>query len=567
MTKYIVVVGGVISGVGKGVATASMGKMLQKHGFSVTALKIDPYLNCDAGTMRPTEHGEVWVTDNGGEIDQDLGNYERFLGIGIPKENNITSGQIYKTLIDKERKGDFLGETVQAIPHVPDEIKRRVKVASKDFDIAMIEIGGTVGDYENIPFLNAMSSLEKDIGKENIIYVLVSYLPVPSHIEEMKTKPTQLAIRMLREAGIRPDLVFCRGQTTLDAIRKKKISDYSNLNPEDVISMPDVIGKGTANTLYVIPLNLDEENLDLKVLEKLHLMPKTKPDWSEWRDLVNKITNPKDQVKIAMVGKYLNVGKFTLKDSYYSISQALQHAGAHLNVGVDIEWVDAKTFDENDLKEYDGILIPGGFGSSGVEGKIRAIQVARENNIPFLGLCYGMQLALIEYARNVCGLQFANTMEVNNKTPYPIIDILDSQKEVTEKGGTMRLGAYAAILNPSSKTFQLYKETGRLETDKQQVLELKEEFRLGKLESENVILERHRHRYEVNPKFIPNLVQKGICFSGHHIREDGTKLMEFIELPDHKFFMATQAHPEFKSRLSDPAPLFLGFIRACNEKN
>ena len=567
MTKYIVVVGGVISGVGKGVATASMGKMLQKHGFSVTALKIDPYLNCDAGTMRPTEHGEVWVTDNGGEIDQDLGNYKRFLGIGIPKENNITSGQIYKTLIDKERKGDFLGETAQAIPHVPDEIKRRVKVASKDFDIAMIEIGGTVGDYENIPFLNAMSSLEKDIGKENIIYVLVSYLPVPSHIEEMKTKPTQLAIRMLREAGIRPDLVFCRGQTTLDAIRKKKISDYSNLNPEDVISMPDVIGKGTANTLYVIPLNLDEENLDLKVLEKLHLMPKTKPDWSEWRDLVNKITNPKDQVKIAMVGKYLNVGKFTLKDSYYSISQALQHAGAHLNVGVDIEWVDAKTFDENDLKEYDGILIPGGFGSSGVEGKIRAIQVARENNIPFLGLCYGMQLALIEYARNVCGLQFANTMEVNNKTPYPIIDILDSQKEVTEKGGTMRLGAYAAILNPSSKTFQLYKETGRLETDKQQVLELKEEFRLGKLESENVILERHRHRYEVNPKFIPNLVQKGICFSGHHIREDGTKLMEFIELPDHKFFMATQAHPEFKSRLSDPAPLFLGFIRACNEKN
>ena len=567
MVKFIVVAGGVISGVGKGVTTASIGRILQEYGYKVTAVKIDPYINYDAGTLRPTEHGEVWVTDDGGEIDQDLGNYERFLGMDIPKCNNITTGQIYKTVIDKERSGKYLGETVQFIPHIPDEIKKRIKEASNGYDFCLIEIGGTIGDYENIPYLFAMKSLERELGKENIIYVLITYLPIPSHIEEMKTKPTQQAIRLLGEQGIMPDFIICRAKNALDEVRKKKIEQYANIRSSHVISEPDI------DTIYRIPLDLEKENLGLKILEECKLKPKAKPDWAKWKKLVDNIADHGKKIKIAMVGKYLDIGDYSLKDSYISINQALQHAAANLNAKAEIVWIDSKSLEssENKLKElknYNGIIIPGGFGGSGVEGKIKAIKFARENNIPFLGLCYGMQLAVVEFARDVCGMKDANTTEVNKNTKFPVIDILQSQKKLMEEskyGGTMRLGAYAAMLKENSKVLALYKD--RIEEDKKRILNLKGSFRLGVLETgKKVILERHRHRYEVNPKFVQQLEKCGLVFSGYHIRKDDkAKLMEFIELPNSKFFCATQSHPEFKSTLTNPAPLFYGFVNACSK--
>ncbi|MFH1636901.1 MAG: CTP synthase [Candidatus Woesearchaeota archaeon] len=568
MTKFIVVAGGVMSGVGKGVTTASIGKILQEYGYTATAVKIDPYINCDAGTLRPTEHGEVWVTDDGGEIDQDLGNYERFLGIGIPKKNNLTTGQVYGKIIEDERAGRYLGKTVQFIPHVPDEIKKRIKKASEGFDFCLIEIGGTIGDYENIPFLFAMKSMERELGKDDVVYVLITYLPIPSHIEEMKTKPTQQAIRLLTEHGIIPDFIVCRAKKALDEVRKRKIETYANVKSDYVISEPDI------DTIYRIPLDLEKENLGLKILKEFKLKPKAKPDWKKWKNLVEAIVGSKKEVKVAIVGKYVNIGDYQLIDSYISINEALKHAGANLDVKVKIVWIDSKQFEKHPeevkvLKDCNGLIVPGGFGSSGVEGKIKAIKFARENNIPFLGLCYGMQLAVIEFARNVCGMEDANTSEVDEKTKHPVIDILTAQKKLMEEskyGGTMRLGAYAAMLKDGSQVLELYKE--RLEEDSEAVKKLKnckeELFRLGILEKgKKTVLERHRHRYEVNPKFIPELENKGLVFSGYHIREDKTKLMEFIELPEHKFFMATQAHPEFKSTLTKPAPLFYGFLKAC----
>ncbi len=570
MTRFIVVAGGVISGVGKGVTVASIGKILQEYGFNVTAIKIDPYINYDAGTLRPTEHGEVWVTSDGGEIDQDLGNYERFLDMDIPKKNNITTGQIYKTIIDKERAGKYLGKTVQFIPHIPNEIKRRIKESSKGYDFCLIEIGGTIGDYENIPFLFAMKSLRREIGKENILYFLITYLPIPPHIGEMKTKPTQQAIKMLGETGILPDFIVCRAERALDEIRKKKIETYANIKSDYVISEPDI------DTIYRIPLDLEKEKLGLKILKEFNLKPKKKPQWEKWKKCVDNIANNNKEIKIAMVGKYVDIGDYKLTDSYISINQALQHAGANLNVNVRIEWIDSKKIEKNkdeleQLKNYNGIIIPGGFGASGVEGKIKTIKFARENNIPFLGLCYGMQLAVVEFARNICKMEDANTTEVNKNTNYPVIDILPTQKRLMKEsryGGTMRLGAYAAMLKENSRVLQLYKEAGRLEDDKNKVLKLKnneeQSFRLGILEqAKNIILERHRHRYEVNPLFIPKLEEKGLVFSGYHIRKDKEKLMEFLELPEHKFFIATQAHPEFKSTLTNPNPLFYGFIKSC----
>lgn len=565
------ITGGVISGVGKGVATASIGKILKEYGFSVTAIKIDPYINYDAGTLRPTEHGEVWVTDDGGEIDQDLGNYERFLSMDLPRINNITTGQIYKEIIDRERRGEFLGKTVQFIPHVPDEIKRRIKQAGKGYDFVLVEIGGTIGDYENLPFLFATKSLEVELGKENVVHILVSYLPVPTHVGEMKTKPTQQAIRMLNESGIFPDFVLCRATKPLDDVRKKKIEVYANISSENIISAPDI------KTIYRIPLNFENEGLGKKILERFNLKPKRNPDWSVWKKLVEKIENPSKIIDIAMVGKYVDIGDFSLADSYISINQALEHAGAGLDCCVKIDWIDSKKLEKNGeeikkLRNYDGIIIPGGFGTSGVEGKIAAIKFARENGIPFLGLCFGLQLVVIEFARSI-GMNNANTTEVDPKTNYPVIDILPTQKEILEKsqyGGTMRLGAYAAILE-DSKILELYKKTGRLERDKKIIEELKKSkdqlFRLGILDdSKNIVLERHRHRYEVNPRFVDKLKERGLVFSGYHIREDKQKLMEFIELPKHRFFVATQSHPEFKSRLGDPSPLFLGFVEACLKK-
>ena len=540
MTKYIVVTGGVISGVGKGVATASLGKILKEYGFSVSAIKIDPYINCDAGTMRPTEHGEVWVTEDGGEIDQDLGNYERFLEQVIPKKNNITTGQIYKSLIEKERRGEFLGETVQFIPHVPNEIKRRIKEASNNYDVVLIEVGGTIGDYENIPFLFAMKSLENELGKENVCYILVTYLPIPSHIDEMKTKPTQLAIKLLREEGIQPDFILCRGRKELDEPRKKKIEQYSNIKKENIISMPDVIGENTPNTLYVIPLNLEKEHLGEKIMERLNLKYKKIPDWTDWKNAVNSLINPSNEISIGIVGKYLSTGDYQLVDSYISINESLKHSSAKNNAKINIKWINAQDLEKSEnikeiLNKVQGIIIPGGFGSSGVEGKINAIKHCRENNVPFLGLCYGLKLEVIEYERNVCELKEANTTEVNQDTIHPVIDIMPEQKDINNKGGTMRLGAYKAILQDKSKVKELYG-------------------------NRDEVSERHRHRYEVNPIYHPILKDKGMVLSG---MSPDKRLVEFIELPNLKFFIATQSHPEFKSSLLNPAPLFDGFVKAC----
>src|SRR3989344_1342108 len=571
--KIIVVVGGVISGVGKGIATASIGKILQQYGFSTTAIKIDPYINYDAGTLRPTEHGEVWVTDDGGEIDQDLGNYERFFGIDMPKRNNITTGQIYKTVIDRERKGEFLGQTVQFIPHIPDEIKRRSRSAANGHDFVVIEIGGTIGDFENIPYLFAAKSLERELGEKEVIYVLITYLPTPGHIEEMKTKPTQQAIRMLSENGIFPDFIICRAKRPLDNVRKKKIETYVNIPRDHIISEPDI------DTIYQIPIDLEADKLGLKILRKFNMQPRKKPAWKRWKQLVEQIRHPKKTLKVAIVGKYVDIGDYSLADSYISINHALIHASASFGASVEINWVKSKEMerkghDLSSLQKYDGIIIPGGFGSSGVEGKIKTINYARVHSIPFLGLCYGLQLAVVEYARNVCHLQNANTTEVDPKTPYPVIDILPAQRKLMEEsryGGTMRLGAYSAILNPDSRVFKLYKTTGRLKGDQERLRWLRtkknEAFRLGVLSTpKHAILERHRHRYEVNPEFIPALEKNGLHFSGYHVRHDGTRLMEYIELPRHPFFVATQSHPEFKSRLEDPSPLSYGFVQAMIKK-
>ncbi len=621
MPKYIVVAGGVMSGVGKGVTTASIGKILQEHGYKVTAIKIDPYINYDAGTLRPTEHGEVWVTDDGGEIDQDLGTYERFLNLDIPKRNNITTGQIYKTVIDRERQGEYLGQTVQFIPHIPDEIKCRIKEASNDFDFVLIEVGGTIGDYENIPFLFALKSLERDVGKQNLVYVLITYLPIPSHIEEMKTKPTQQAIRLLSESGIFPDFIICRAKKPLDIVRKKKIETYANIISEHVISEPDI------ETVYQIPLDLEKEKLGEKILKEFGIKSKKQPNWHSWQKLVENILNPKKTVKIAIVGKYIDIGDYNLADSYISINQALMHAGASLNIGVEINWLDSKMFENsktsenqrfswprkskgfsreslNELKNYNGVIVPGGFGASGVEGKINAINFARINKVPYLGLCYGLQLAVVEFARNVCNLRDAHTTEVEPKTSAPVIDVQPAQREILEKhlyGGTMRLGAYAAILKDKSKVLKLYEETGRLKEDEKRIQELMKDksqaFRLGILEmsvnrsrmrgsqdslanspisehaqkpkvfdkNKKIVLERHRHRYEVNPKFVDLIEKNGMVFSGYYERFDKTKLMEYIELQNHPYFVGTQAHPEFKSRLGNPSPLFYGFIKACGK--
>ncbi len=535
MTKYIFVVGGVISGVGKGVATASIGKILQEYGFNVTAIKIDPYINCDAGTLRPTEHGEVWVTNDGGEIDQDLGTYERFLSEPLSKKNSITTGQVYRDLIEKERRGDFLGETVQYIPHVPNEITSRIYDIGREHEIVLIEIGGTVGDYENVPFLFAAKNMENKLGKENVCYLLVTYMPIPSHIEEMKTKPTQLAIKLLRENGIQPDFILCRGKNELDDIRRKKIEQYSHIPSENIISMPDVTGAGTVNTLYAVPLFLEKEQMGRKLLSALHIEQKKQPDWEEWSSLVEKLVHPSRTIEIAVIGKYLATGNYTMRDSYLSISEALQHAGSFHNARVNINWVAAQEIIQKriDLSKFDGILVPGGFGNSGVEGKLSAVQFARERDVPYLGLCFGLQLAVVEFAQHVCNLD-AHSSEINPNVKHKVVDILPEQQSLTEKGGTMRLGSYCADLKQGSKIRDIY--------------------------GAERVFERHRHRYEVNPLYHEILQKNGLAFSG--MSPDG-KLIEFCELPGHRFFVATQAHPEFQSSLLKPAPLFTAFVEAC----
>jgi len=539
MVNYIIVTGGVISGLGKGITTASIGKILQNHGYKVTAIKIDPYINFDAGTLRPTEHGEVWVTEDGGEIDQDLGHYERFLDINIPKCNNITTGQVYSAVIEKERSGKYLGKTVQPIPHVTDEIKRRIRLPSEEskFDFVLVEIGGTVGDYENVLFLEAVRQMKHE--GEKVIYVHVTYVPVLKSLGEAKTKPTQHSVKLLREIGIQPDFIITRSEKPLDDVRKEKIALFCNVLNEDVISDSNI------DNVYGVPLLFEDQELCKKILKKLGLR-KEEIDLNSWRNYLTKIRKLDKKVRIGIVGKYFDIGAFKLSDSYISVIEAVKHAAWNNNVRPEIEWIDSKTFEKQprkivNLKKVDGIIVPGGFGVSGVEGKIATIKYARENNIPYLGLCLGMQLAVVEYARNVCGLKGANTTEVDKNTPYPVIDFIPDQvKIVTESryGATMRLGAYPAVLSEGSLIRKLY-------------------------DDQNKIYERHRHRYEVNPAYIETLEKKGFVFSGRS--PDGV-LMEFMELPGHPYFTGTQAHPEFKSRPMKPAPLFDGLIKAAKKK-
>jgi len=539
--KFIVVTGGVISGLGKGVVTASIGNLLQAQGFKISIVKIDPYLNVDAGTMRPTEHGEVFVTADGGETDQDIGTYERFLGKSLSKKHNITTGQVYLSVIGKERNLEFDGKCVEVIPHIPQEVQARLHAVAKEdeADFVLVEIGGTVGDYQNVLFLEAVR--EMHLKGLPIVFVHVVYLPVPPNLGEMKTKPAQHSVRELNSVGIQPDFVICRSEQPIDSVRREKISLFCNTLPENVISAPNL------KSIYEEPLVFEEQTFPSKLLARFS--EKYRPDtkaMSEWRDFVKRVLEPAKTVRIGIVGKYFDIGNFTLEDSYISVIEAIKHASAANGCKAEIVWLDSKKFEKDpqsllELKRFDGLIVPGGFGSSGVEGKISAIRFCRENGIPFLGLCYGLQLSVIEFARNVCGMQGANTTEIDAKTKFPVIDILPEQKSLLEKkdyGATMRLGAYKAKLKKGSLVRKLYSE-------------------------KELVEERHRHRYEVNPEFVERLESKGIVFSG--VSPD-RKLMEFLELPEHKFFVATQSHPEFTSAPLKPNPLYNGFVAACLKK-
>lgn len=538
MVNYIVITGGVISGLGKGITTASIGKILKLHGYKVTAMKIDPYMNFDAGTLRPTEHGEVWVTEDGGEIDQDLGHYERFLDINIPKNHNITTGQVYSAVIEKERNGKYLGKTVQPIPHVTDEIKQRIRNSANTFnwDFVLVEIGGTVGDYENVLFLEAVRQMKLE--GDRVLYVHVTYVPVLDTLGEAKTKPTQHSVKLLREIGIQPDFIITRSEKPLDNVRKDKIAMFCNVHEEDVISDSNI------DNVYAVTLLFEQQGLCKKVLKKLNLK-KDHNDLEGWEKFIKKIRTIKNTVTIGIVGKYFDIGTSQLSDSYISVIEAVKHASWNNNLKPCIKWIDSKIFEKNprkltSLNKLDGIIVPGGFGLSGIEGKIQTIRYAREHNIPYLGLCLGMQLAVVEYARNVCNMKDAHSTEVDKKTPYPVIDFIPDQVKIVEEshyGATMRLGAYPAILKKGSLINKLY--------------------------GEEKVFERHRHRYEVNPKYVDELEKCGMVFSG---RSPNGVLMEFMELPIHPFFVGTQAHPEFKSRPMKPSPLFDGLIKAAKKK-
>jgi len=536
--KYIFVVGGVMSGIGKGVAVASIGKILQSRGFEVTAIKIDPYVNVDAGTMNPTEHGEVFVLDDGTECDQDMGNYERFLERDLSKDNYMTTGSIYRAVINRERNLGYGGRCVEVVPHIPLEILSRIdKAIEKNrANIVIVEIGGTVGEYQNILFLEAIRMLK--IKKPwDILLVLVSYLPLQNDVSELKTKPTQYAVRTLNSAGLQPDIILARAVVSLDKKRKAKIAFNCNLSEEEVISAPDI------ESIYEIPINFEKDNLGNLILNKLKIRSRKK-DLRSWRCLVKNIKESEKTVKIGIVGKYFGTGDFILIDSYISVIEAIKHAAYFYQKKPVINWIDSEKFEKNsrtlkELKNYHGIIVPGGFGDRGVEGKIKAIQFCRENKIPFLGLCYGMQLMVIEFARNVCGMKNANTTEINRETKYPVIDIMPEQKKNLEDknyGATMRLGAYPAVLKKGTVAYKSYKSY--------------------------LVSERHRHRWEVNPDYIELLEKKGIIFSG---LSPDRRLMEIMELPKtkHPFFVATQFHPEFKSRPLKPHPLFREFIKTA----
>jgi CTP synthase len=527
-TKYIFVTGGVVSSLGKGITAASLGRLLKARGLKVQVQKFDPYLNVDPGTMSPFQHGEVFVTEDGAETDLDIGHYERFIDENLSRASNHTAGAVWDRVLRKERKGEYLGSTVQVIPHITDEIKTRIRsvATASDTDVVISEIGGTVGDIESQPFLEAIRQFRREAGSENVLYIHVTLVPFIATAGELKTKPTQHSVNELRRIGIHPDVLVCRSNEPLGHDIRDKIALFADVAPEAVIAALDV------PDVYLVPKELEAQGLDRLVCEKLGLQ--TAPaELGEWNDLVDRLALRRDTIEIALVGKYVK-----LHDAYLSVHEALKHAGIHSGCHVRVRWVDAEqmTLEEAraELEGADGVLVPGGFGSRGFEGKILACRVAREDGIPYLGICLGMHVAIAEFARHVCGLEGANSTEMDPETPYPVIDLLPEQKEVEDLGGSMRLGARAVTLGEETRAFEIY--------------------------GTPVIFERHRHRYEVNNAYRPALVESGLVISGTY-QED--RLVEIIELPDHPWFVAGQFHPEFKSRPTRPAPLFREFVAAA----
>ncbi len=532
-TKLVFIVGGVMSGIGKGIVTSSIGKNIQVRKGTVDLIKIDPYLNIDAGTMNPIQHGEVYVTDDGGEIDVDFGHYARILGLNMKKSQNITTGKVYREVIRKERAGDYLGQTVQVIPHITDEIKRRIRrvVEFNNPDALLIEVGGTVGDMESQPFLEAIRQMIMEEKRDDTLLVHTTFVPVPVHLGEPKTKPTQHSVKELRSIGLNPKIIVCRSHEVLDEQTREKVALFCNVPKQAVFTLPDL------DTVYSAPYMLDQQGFGDLIIDELSLKL-GKVDWKDWNELTERYEKPKDSVKIAMGGKYT-----TIIDSYISVNEALRHAAAYFQYGVEINWIETEEIEKYPnkvkiLNEFDGLLVPGGFGYRGTEGKITMIGYARENNIPFLGLCFGFQLATVEFARNVVGIKdatsFEFTMNGDVRSTNLVIDLLPEQKEVTDLGGTMRLGGLNVVIKKGTNTHKLYQK--------------------------DLIVERHRHRFEVNPEFIEQIEKKGLVFSG--TSEDGRR-MEIFELPGHRFFQASQFHPEFTSLPWKPNPLFRGFIEAA----
>jgi len=525
--KYIFVTGGVVSSLGKGLASASIGALLEGRGFRVTIQKFDPYINIDPGTMSPFQHGEVFVTDDGAETDLDLGHYERFTHVRMSQKNNVTTGKIYFSVIEKERRGEYLGGTVQVVPHITDEIKNSVKKLADGVDIIIVEIGGTIGDIESLPFLEAIRQFKYDVGQENVIYIHLTLVPYIAAARELKTKPTQHSVKELMQIGIQPDILLCRTDRFLPQEMKDKIALFCNLKKSSVITAKDV------ENIYEVPLVFQKEQLDTQIVELLQL-PDSECDMSQWRAMVERMMTPKGTVTIGIVGKYVE-----LHDSYKSLMEALKHAGGEKSVRVNLKWIDSERIEKEEFEEVffngvNGILVPGGFGNRGIEGKIKAVKFARENRIPFLGICLGMQCAVIEYARNVCDLRDANSAEFDNNTPYKVIDLMEAQKNVTNKGGTMRLGAYQCTVQKDSLAMSVYKS--------------------------KTIQERHRHRYEFNNDYLDILTKNGLKIGGL-FKENN--LVEIVEVRSHPWFLACQFHPEFKSRPMDPHPIFTNFVEAA----
>jgi len=527
-TKYVFVTGGVTSSLGKGIIAASLAKLLQQRGFSVTIQKLDPYINIDPGTLNPYEHGECYVTDDGAETDLDLGHYERFLNIPTSQANNVTTGRIYQSVIDKERKGEFLGKTVQVIPHITDEIKHRIQILGNtgDFDIVITEIGGTVGDIESLPYVESVRQLLWELGEENAIVIHLTLVPYLAAAGELKTKPTQHSVKMLMQSGVNPDILVCRTEYEISDDIKKKLALFCNVKEEDVIESID------AETIYDVPNLMFEEGLDTVVLKKLQLSSEKQPQLKAWNNFLKKYKNPTSTVEIGLIGKYVE-----LHDSYKSITEALIHAGATNEAKVKIRWIHSEELTPNNvskqLKGLNGILVAPGFGDRGIEGKIKAVQYARENNIPFFGICLGMQMAVIEFSRNVLGLADANSTEMNESTSHPVISLMEEQKEITDKGGTMRLGAWDCEISKGSKVFNAYKK--------------------------ELISERHRHRYEFNDEYLAQIKAAGMQTTGINPK---TGLVEIVEIPSHPWFVGVQYHPEYKSTVLNPHPLFVDFVKA-----